>query len=137
MQLSIFLKIGVYILTSRKVLVTVTKGHMGFCCITLVPLHPNSTGQLVSTSTCSNYFCVIVCRMSMQLTVEEMSVTNLLFPHQTIIAHFPFSLSGQRRAFLISRSFQLYKSIVSTEIQHNFLTNPSRFVIGSQKQQIS
>lgn len=124
-QLSNLFKIWLKKLFSGKTFVTISKGHQGICCITLCPLPPNSVGQSVPTFASSNYFCVFGCRKSMLFTVEEMSMTHLLFPYQTIIEFFHSTFLAREKFFLMFRSFQPYGRAIPTEIQHQFLTNPA------------
>lgn len=125
-QLSNLSKIWLKKLCSGKIFVTISEGHRGIFCITLGPLPPNSAGQAAPTFSSSNYFCVFGCRKSMLFTVEEMSMTHLLFPYQTIIEFFHSTFLARQTFFLMFRSFQPYGRAISREIQHQFLTNPAR-----------
>lgn len=77
----------------------------GICCITLGPLPPHSAGQPVLTFSSSNYFCVFGRRMSMLFTMEEMSMTHLLFPYQTIIEFFHSTFLAREKNFPYVQKF--------------------------------
>lgn len=105
MQLSNLFKIWLKKLFSGKTFVTISKGHQGICCITSGPLSPHRAGQSVPAFSSSNYFCVFGCRKSMLFTMEEMSMTHLLFPYQTIIEFFHSTFLAREKNFPYVQKF--------------------------------